>query len=205
MSDELVIATLRDPSEEVCRQLARHAARVEVVVTLRDPFRRLFGLLGLTCTLAAAAFAWFVVDGPPRLGVTVAVAVLTAAGWVALVWGTTRYYAARNCRRAVCVWWATADQPPRAASAVRGVSRRHRTDWLVEYVAARPTGHQLGTALMTQLCATADAEQATSWLVAVNRRVADFYTRSGFVRVRRHLVWWQWLMRRDPRPVRPGP
>ena len=203
MGDGLVVAALREPSEEVCRQLARHAARVEVAATLRDPFRRLFGLIGLAVTAAAAAFAWLVVDGSARFAMTVAAAVLLAAGWLGLVWLTTRVYAARDCRRAVCVWWAAGAQPTWAASAVRRVSRQHRTDWLVEYVASRPPGHGLGTALMAQLCATADAEQATAWLVAVNRRVADFYSRFGFVRVRRQLVWWQWLMRRNPRPVRP--
>lgn len=169
------------------RRFARHASRVEVVATLRDPLHRPYGLIGLLLILLAGAIvaAGFADTTPQvQVGAVIIVTALTALYWTAAIYAASRLGAARAFTKAAARWWHQPSSANRAAAAAL-VTEKPDGGHQLQWVCAAPTGAGLGRDLVANICADADHTGVNLALRAVNRRAAQFYRQFGFTQTGR--------------------
>lgn len=158
-------------------QLARRFARswaTNELQQLRQGWTRTASVMALVTVDLVILVAVGYLLGAPRVGIlSMLVAVVVLCPLAALLALTG--WEAINYRHALRGWFT--DTPAGRGGAY--ITDRNGTWWLY-CMHATPTGRGLGTSLMTQVCAAADAAGATVVLDSSGEAATRFYQRHGF-------------------------
>lgn len=174
-------------------RFARGQQQVMLTELLSSPLKRPAGWAILVGALPTAVIVWPAAAAVMAPAAAAAVSYISALAVVFGAWVLAGQVVERRAFRRAPYRWLIRCGPSGAAGAYARLDRRRR---LTLYsVWAAPQGHGYGSRLLEQVIR--DTRATDLWLVADNRRAAQFYRRHGFEPVRRELLGQRMVLRRS--------